>query len=89
MKYELYGPLSEEQLKDEMENWTCYDNVFLYKGKMYYFQHEPGSKCYNVGVADSLKDEENWSYPDFESVMKATFLDNKLFRELLPELDWG
>ena len=88
MKYKYYGPISEKQLKDEMENWTLYDNLFLYKRKLYYFQHEPGSERYNVGVANSLKDEENWSYPDFESVMEATFLDGKPFRVLLPDLDW-
>lgn len=85
----FYGPLPEKQIKEEMENWTCYDNLFIYKGKVYYFQHEPGSLRYNVGVADSPKDEENWSFDDFESVMEATFLDGKPFRKLLPDLDWA
>ena len=85
----FYGPLSEKQIKEEMENWTCYDNLFIYKGELYYFQHEPGSWRYNVGVADSPKDEENWSFDDFESVMNATFLDGKPFRSLLPDLDWA
>lgn len=85
----FYGPLPEKQLKDEMENWTCYENSFLYKGKLYYFQHNPGDERYYVGVGNSLKDEENWEFDDFESVMKATFLDNRPFRELLPDLDWA
>lgn len=45
-------------------------------------------KYYGPISEKQLKDEENWSYPDFESVMEATFLDGKPFRDLLPDLDW-
>lgn len=31
--------LSIDILRDEMENWLCPDNVFVYQGKEYYFGH--------------------------------------------------
>ncbi len=86
MKYN--GPLTEKELRDEMENWTLFENAFFYKGKMYYFDHDPNDLRYYVGIYDTTKDEERWDFDNFESTMNATFLDGKTFRSLLPELDW-
>ena len=86
MKYN--GPLTEKELRDEMENWTLFVNAFLYKEIFYYFEHDPGDLRYYVGIYDTTNDDERWDFPDFEAVMNSTFLDNKPFRELLPKLDW-
>ena len=80
--------LTENELKDEMENWINCANSFLYRGVRYFFERDPGDLKYYVGVYDTTKDEERWEFPDFDSVMRATFLDGKPFRELLPKLDW-
>lgn len=80
--------LTENELKDEMKNWINSANSFLYKVVRYYFEHDPEDFRYYVGIYDTTNDNERWDFPDFKLVMKSTFLTNKPFRRLLPELDW-
>lgn len=78
--------LSIDELRNEMENWLCPDNVFIYKGKGYYFGHEAGTGTYHFGVAHTVDTDQE--FPDFDSIMDAHLVGDKPFREMLPEVVW-
>lgn len=78
--------LSIDILRDEMENWLCPDNVFVYQGKEYYFGHSNNDGMYHFGIADTSDTDQE--FPDFDSIMDAQLVGDKPFREMLSEVVW-
>ncbi|MBQ1940610.1 MAG: hypothetical protein II352_01800 [Selenomonadaceae bacterium] len=80
------GQLSVQELKSEMEDWTLYENSFVYQGNSYSLTHIPGDGRYCFGKCDG--DEPLQYFPDFDSVANAPLIAGKSIVELIDELDW-
>jgi|GEM_PF-3492693 len=79
--------LSSNELRDEMENWTAYENSFVYKGIEYGLLHNAEDGSYYFGLCNTL-DDHGQTFSDFDSVVNALLVDGHSIAELMPQLNW-
>ena len=80
--------LSLSELKEEMENWTAYENSFSYKGVEYGLLRNGEDGSYYFGLCNTM-DDHGQTFPDFDSVVNAPLIDGHSIAELMPRLDWS
>lgn len=78
--------LKLEQLREEMESGSCSDGVFKYKNKEYYFCHNFNDDAYHFGVAHTLDTDRKFS--SFDEIMNEVLVGDKVFKDMLPLLQW-
>ena len=79
--------LSLNELRDEMENWTAYENSFVHKGVEYGLLHNAKDGSYYFGLCNTL-DDHGQTFPDFDSAVNALLVDGHSIAELMPQLNW-
>lgn len=80
------GQLSIQELKNEMEDWTLYENSFDYNGNTYGITHEASDGRYYFCKSDGI--DPGQYFPDFDSVVNAPLIEGKSITELIDELNW-
>ena len=79
--------LTLNDLRNEMENCTAYENSFVYKGVEYGLVRNAKDGSYYFGLCNTL-DDHGRTFPDFDSAVNALLIDGHSIAELMPQLNW-